>query len=205
MAAIAFVFVLNVSSVAILLKLFPTKHAMEKGCRGYAFGLLLFFVCFGGGGQGGYTPDRSTWPEDMAWMFRFWGRSRNKYHLWQECRLPAGGSMCGGGGGTGHRGAHACAEGLENMLVHLLSQSAVASQYPLVSVGPHIVDYKLNVVTVAWNKVVARGGMSHGPLLCHANLMGNEIVVTHIGSTWFQMRVGTCGLHTHGAPMAKIV
>ena len=114
-------------------------------------------------------------------------------------------TLFGERGGTGHRGAHACAEGLENMLVHLLSQSAVASQYPLVSVGPHIVDYKLNVVTVAWNKVVARGGMSHGPLLCHANLMGNEIVVTHIGSTWFQMRVGTCGLHTHGAPMANMV
>ena len=72
--------------------------------------------------------------------------------------------------------ATACAERLENMLSHSMSQCAVSSQEPLVAMHPHFADFKLNVM-FAWCKSVALGRIPHGPLLAHANMKGDDIVM----------------------------
>ena len=76
-------------------------------------------------------------------MRGFWAPCRNKYHLGQEWGLPAGGGMWAA---QVTEDANACAEVLDNMLSHLMSQVAVCSQEPLVTLLPHTADYKLNVM-----------------------------------------------------------
>ena len=107
-------------------------------------------------------------------MCGFWDPRRNAYHHGQEWGYEEGeGSMWQP---QVVEDAKACVEGLENMLSSLTSWRATSNQEPLVALHPLAADYKLHVM-LAWCKSVALGRMQHGPLLAHAKMKGDEIVM----------------------------
>ena len=113
----------------------------------------------------------------MACVCSMWDPCRNEDDPWQDGVLEAWGCLWPP---QVMEEAKACIVGLENMLSHQLSPSAVSRQEPLVAWRPHEAEYELNVM-IAWCKSVALGRMPQGPLLAMAKMEGDEIVKSPAG------------------------
>ena len=90
------------------------------------------------------------------------------------------------------------------MLSHLMPQCAVSGHKPLVALHPHVADYELNVA-LAWCTSVALGRMPRGPLLAHAHMEGDELVMHQSGQHFVPRSATTFGPSTPGRPTDTMV